>query len=128
MDKRKIAILTSSVIFVIALGAMFGLGQMLTQTTNDLGVAISEVESDSVLAKFKAAGEAEISNAAETTLIARADIDDPGFAEPLGATATVWANRSDSLASMIVVETVGIGLLAFVIVFVAIRLLRKAIF
>lgn len=134
-----------STIALVAVGAMLaGMGGMLAQTTGDLGVALTESapttviagassEEEAVVAAEKAyatveeafatgATDADSLIAYETALSSSAD-----YAKPLGESVTVWAGRSQTLASVVAMEVIGIGALTFAVGFIAVRMVKRAI-
>lgn len=124
----------SSMMAVLALAACVGLAQMLTKTTDDLSVALVETTSepateiDPVIAAAENAyaGARELFGGTEFSgeVIARTD---DSYAAPLGETKTVWANRSQSLALVIAMEVVSIGVLAFLAGFLISRITKRVI-
>lgn len=146
MSSKRIALTISSIALVM-LGAMFvGMGGMLAQTTRDLGVALTESTPEIMIASTGATTEEEAAVMAEKayavveeafksgayedgTLIAYEAgkaAQSAQYAQPLGESVTVWAGRSQTLASVVAMEVLGIGALAFAVGFIAVRMVKRA--
>ena len=147
MSSKRIA-LTISTVALVAMGAMFvGMGGMLRQTTRDLGVALTESAPTTVIAATGATTEEEADAMAEKayavveeafrsgayengTLVAyeagKSAQGEAEYAQPLGESVTVWAGRSQTLASVVAMEVIGIGALAFAVGFIAVRMVKRA--
>lgn len=140
------AIVISSVALVAVGGMLVGMGGMLTQTTKDLGVALNESTPETVIARTVATTEEEAAAVVEKAYAGAAEAFESGlyetnssllayaptqseaeYAQPLGESTTVWAGRSQTLASVVAMEVVGIGALAFVVGFIASRIVKRSI-
>lgn len=142
-NNKKIALVISGVALAAIFAMFVGMGGMLSQTTQDLGVALTESTPDTVIAggasdeaaataaadrAYAAVEEAFNSGAtdADSLIAYEAALSESQYAQPLGESVTVWAGRSQTLASVVAMEVVGIGALAFAIGFVAMRMVKRA--
>lgn len=117
MNSKKSALVVSLVALILMVGMFVGVGTMFSQTTQDLGVALAESTSATVIA---------VDNATEGQADP-ADEMEGSRAKPLGESRTVWANRSQTLAGVIAMEVVGIGVLGFAVGFIASRIVKRSL-
>lgn len=142
-NNKKVALVVSGVALLAVFGMFVGMGGMLSQTTRDLGVALTESTTDTVIAQDASTEEsadamAEKANGAvaeafgsgatdaDSLIAYETALAGSNYAEPLGESVTVWAGRSQTLASVVAMEVVGIGALAFTVGFIAIRMVKRA--
>lgn len=119
---KKIGLTISCLALLIMVGMFAGMGVALTGTTKDLGEALAEsnepVKTDTAIAMAERAYSGARATQDPTFV-------DTGYAEPLGESRTVWADRSKTLAAVATTEVAVIGVLAFIVVFFVSRVIKR---
>lgn len=129
MGSKKAGIAISMVALVMIVGMFVGVGNIFRDTTDDLGVALEKIKTDTTIAKVTDEDMAATKayRGAEATFDPMVAADEMGFREPLGESVTTRADQSRSLVSLMVMEIVAISVLAFALVFVASRIVKNII-